>query len=582
MGDGAISRDELAQQYRRAIEQLQRVMGADFDSEKARQMGLLDRTLDGMIDRRLVAEKASDMGLVAGDLLVRNQIYNDPSFHGPAGTFDPDMFHRALANNGMSEATYIASLRHALTSNQLTAAVVAGAAAPDPLHHAIYRYRGEKRVAKVLRVPNGTLPPIGAPSQGDLAAFHDAHKAMFTAPEMRELTVLYLDPDRVAKEVKPAEEEVKAAYQERLPSLSVPERRDVKHMLLPDEAAAKKAHEELTQGRTFDAVAQELAHQSPKDTELGMITRQDLTPALADVVFKLKPGTASEPVHTALGWHILAVGKVQPGHVPPLADVRDQIVHELARDLAVNDLVKAANRLEDALAGGATLDEAAAKVGARAEKIGPVDAEGKLAGGGAASGAPKDPKFLDTAFKTKEGETSRLLETQGGGYFVVRVDKVIPPTVRPLDAVRDEVAKAWLADKRADEGRARAEKLLERAKGGETLDKIAKEMGLAVTTSEPFTRFTGDTSGPVPPQLVPPLFKASVGEAVMAPYEGGFALARLTEVKPAAAAGAAADAAPVQKELTQGLQRDMLDAFDQALRSEYEVTIHRDAVDSIQ
>ncbi len=582
VGGASITRDELAQQYRRAIEQVQRVMGSDFDSEKARQMGLLDRTLDGMIAQQLVSQKAKDLGLVASDGLVRSAIYNDPSFQGPGGTFDPDAFHRALQNAGMNEAMYVASLRKGLVANQLTAAVVAGATAPDPLHHAIYRYRGEKRVADVLKIPSASLPAVPEPTQADLAAFHDKHKAMFTAPEMRDLTVLYLDPDQVAKEVKPPEDQIKATYQERLPSLSVPERRDVKHMLLPDKATAKKAHEELAQGRPFADVAKDLAKQAPSDTDLGMITRQDLTPQLGDVAFKLKSGAFSEPVHTALGWHILAVGKIVPGHVPPLSDVRDEIVRDLSRDLAVNDLVKSANKLEDALAGGATLDEAAAKVGTKAEKVGPVDSKGKPASGADATGIPKDSKFLDTAFQTKEGQTSGLIETQGGGYFVLRVDKVIPPTVRPLDEVRDKVAAAWRTEKREAEGRARAHKLLERAKGGEPLDKIAKEMGLKTETTPPFNRFSDDPTGPLPPTLVGPLFKVNVGQVAMAQYDGGFALARLTDVKPAASPDAAADAVPLEKELTQGMQRDLLAEMNQALRGQYDVTINHDAVDSIQ
>ena len=582
VGDASISRDDLAQQYRRAIEQLQRVMGGEFDSQKAREMGLLDRTLDTMINGRLISEKARDLGLAADDLLVRNQIYSDPSFQGPGGTFDPDAFHRALAGAGMNEPIYVASLRAGLMANQLTSAIIAGASAPDTLHHAIYRYRGEKRVAELVRVPNASLPALPPPSQGELAAFHDKNKALFTAPEMRELTVLFLDPDRVAKEVKPAEDDVKSAYQERLASISVPERRDVKHMLLPDQATAKKAHDELVHGRKFDDVAKELAKQSPQDTHLGMITRRDLTPALGAAAFDLKSGGFSKPIETALGWHILAVDKIQPGHTPPLDEVRATIVHDLARDLAVNQLVKTANQIEDALAGGATLPEAAEKVGVKAEKFGPIDSKGRLASGAAAPDLPKGSKFLDTAFKTPSGERSGLVETQGGGYFVLRVEKVIPPAVRPLDQVRSQVVTAWRAHMRDERGRKRAEELLQRAKGGEALDKIAKEMGLKVETTEPFNRFTGGSDAAVPPRLVEPLFKASVGEAVMAPYDGGFALAKLTEVKPAAAAGAAADAAPLQKELIQGMQRDLLAQFDQALRGDYDVTIHRAALDTIQ
>ena len=57
----------------------------------------------------------------------------------------------------------------------------------------------------------------------------------------------------------------------------------------------------------------------------GWITRDNLRDELRDAAFQLKPGQHSGIVETTDGYYILQVDDVQPAHVKPLSEVRDQI-----------------------------------------------------------------------------------------------------------------------------------------------------------------------------------------------------------------------------------------------------------------
>jgi peptidyl-prolyl cis-trans isomerase D len=582
VGSVSITRDELAQQYRREIERLQRVMGPDFDSQRAREMGLLQRTLDSMIDGHLLGQKANDMGLVASDPLVRSRIYAEPAFQGPTHQFDAALFRQVLAQNGMTESVYVATLRGGLVRSQLTDAIAAGAEAPTVLRDAIFLYRGERRVAEYVRVPDSAAGPVPEPTQEDLAAFHAKNPALFTAPEMRELTVISLDPDAVAGDFKPTDAQIKEAYQERLPSISIPERRRVRHLLFADEDGAKKAEDLLKQGKSFDDVAKEAPGQLAQDTSLGLVARGDLPPVLADAAFTLPEGKTSAPIKDPLGWHILIVDKIEAGRTPTLESVRDDIVRDLSHDAAVDSLVKTANKVEDALAGGASLEQAAEKLGLKANAVGPIDSKGRLRNGDPATDIPTDPKFLEFAFQIPQGQASRLEESRNGGYFILRVDKVTPPTLRPLDEVRDQVAAAWKARQRQEKTQERAAKMLERAKAGEPLTKLAADAGLEAKTSEPLSRFSLDPNSAVPPPLVQALFKAHQDEAVMTAYDGGYAIGRLKEIKAAVANAASSEEAQLGREITLAMSQDLVAEYTKALRRVYEVEIHAAAVQSIQ
>jgi peptidyl-prolyl cis-trans isomerase D len=582
VGDVSISRDELARQYRREIERLQRVMGPEFDSERAREMGLLQRTLDSLVDGHLLGQRAHDVGLVASDSLVRSRIFSEPAFQGPGRQFDPLYFRRALQEVGLTEAGYVSTLRGGLTRGQLTDAIAAGAKAPSVMRDAIYRYRGERRVIDYVRIPNSTIAAGPEPTQEDLAAFHAKNAALFTLPEMRELTIISLDPDQLTDGFQPSEAQIKQAYEERLPSLSIPERRRVRQILFADEAGAKKAQELLAQGKSFDDVAKEAPGQLAQDTSLGLVTRGDLPPSLADAAFALAEGKTSEPVRDPLGWHVLIVDKVEAGNSPTLDTVRPEIVRELARDAAVGSLVKTANKLEDELAGGVSLEQAAQKLGFKTVAIGPLDARGRLRQGTPAAGMPADPKFLEYAFRIPEGQTSQLQESRNGGYFILRVDKVSAPALRPLDEVRAQVVAAWKERQRDDAARQRAEKLLQRAKSGEPLAKIAGDERLEAKTSEPVTRFALDPNAAVPAPLVAAAFKAGQDETVMAAYDGGYAIGKVKEIRPAAPSDTSAEVAQLGRELTIGVAQDLIAQYTRALHRVYDVKIHQSAVDSIQ
>jgi peptidyl-prolyl cis-trans isomerase D len=316
--------------------------------------------------------------------------------------------------------------------------------------------------------------------------------------------------------------------------------------------------------------------------DLGLVTRRDLAGPLADTVFRLDEGKSSEPVRTPLGWHIVVVDKIEAGRTPTLDQVREEITRDVARDEAVNQLVKTANKLEDELAGGASLESAADKLGLKAATVGPIDSRGRLRSGVPATNLPQHPKVLEFAFRTPQGQATQLQEVRGGGYFILRVDSIAPPALRPLDEVRAQAVQAWKDKQRDDLARARAEKLLERAKGGEPLTKIAGELGLQARTSDPVTRFAIDPNSPIPPAVVTAMFKSRAGEAVMAPYEGGYAIAKVTEVRPVAQADPSAEAAQLERELTNSVANDLITQYTRALRSSYPVTINRASVDSIQ
>lgn len=581
VGGTKVSAREFNERFRREVSRLRSVLGPQLDSNQARQLGIADTTLETLIAGRLLAMEARDLGLIVGDDQVKQAILQQTAFRNAAGQFDQAIFQQALAQSGLTEAGFVEGLRGDLTRSHLTGIISSGSTAPAHLVDQLYRYRNEKRVAEVVVIPRdaGKAPP--EPSDGEAREFHKKNAAVFSAPEMRDITAIYLDPEKRAEETDVSESKLRDEYESRLSSMSVPERRLLRQILTPDEATARRVLDRLKTGADFTAVAKEIAGQNEDATKLGLLTFNDLPKDLAEAAFKLAEKTPGEPFQSPLGWHVLLAEKIEPGKTPTFEEVRTRLRTELARELAVDGLVALANRLEDSLAGGASIEEAAEQIAVPVIKVASLDTAGRVAGGAKAPNLPKSGRFLETVFSTEQGQSSDMVETSDGGYFIVRVENVTPPALRPFDSVRADVAKAWKRSRRDEAARKRAEALRDRIRGGKSLASVAGTDGLKLVTSKEFTRFSGDADSGIPPTLATQLFRVGRGEVAMAPTPQGYAVAVVKDIRGASPSADKAGFDALRKQIGATMGNDILSQFTGALRVNYPVSIDRGAMDRL-
>lgn len=151
-----------------------------------------------------------------------------------------------------------------------------------------------------------------------------------------------------------------------------------RHILVENEADAKKALQRVKDGEDFAKVATEVSKDpGSKGGDLGFFTKDRMVPEFADAAFKLQPGQVSDPVKSQFGWHVIKVEEKREKKFPALAEVRDQVARYVAQKAQSEAIVK--------LREEAKIERTDA----------PADAaKGDAAKGDAATGAakPDDPK----------------------------------------------------------------------------------------------------------------------------------------------------------------------------------------------
>jgi peptidyl-prolyl cis-trans isomerase D len=569
-------------QFRRELQQLQQQIGSAIDIAQARNLGLIDSSLHQLIDRTLLDQETRRLGVIVSDEIVAGEIRNNPAFRNSLGQFDKSAFDQKIAAQGWTEASFFEIARGDTARGMVLTSLTAGARTPPKLLvDTLYGYRNERRVAEVLVVPPAAAGPVADPDDAAVEKYYKDHVADFTAPEYRAISYVALTPQDLAAEVPVSDQELKDEYEAHKDALTVPEKRTVEQILYPNEATAKSAFDKIKGGGDFAAVAKETVGQAP--TVFKDVAKQELQSELADTAFTLGKGESGGPIKTGLGWNLLRIDDIKPGAAPSFDKLKDEIRRGLALRAAGDLAQRRYNSLQDELAGGATLAQAAEKLKLKLVKLPVLDATGKDADGKQIESLPKAPTFLQTAFEAPVGGEAQTVEVGDGSYFVLKADGDTPAAARPLPSVRDRVVAAWKAEAGKQSAVRKAKEIADKLSAGGDFAALAKSVSGSIETTKPMTRSGDGADDKFTGTLLTALFKLKAGAVTTAPLgtAGSAVVVRLLRIVPADPKADAPARLALADTVGNGIANDLVSEYQVALDHEFGVSINHDVLNTL-
>lgn len=439
VGEIEIEANDYAREMQGQINTLTRQFGAPVSMADARSFGVDRQVLAGLVNRAALDNEAARLGLSVGDATVAAELGKISAFQGISGTFDREAYALTLQQNGTNEAAFEANLRRDVARALLTGAVAGGVVSPAPLTDTLVAYAGEKRGFSLLVLDDTALDaPLAAPTPAEVQAHYDANIATYTRPEAKRVEYAALLPETLAATMEVPEEEVQKAYDARLSEFMIPEKRLVERLVYPDEAAALAAKARLDQGTSFDDLVAERGL-TLEDVDLGDVTREELEDA-ADAVFALtEPGTVG-PLPSALGPALYRMNAILAAQETTLDAARPELLQILQTEAAARAIADKVEAIDDALAGGATLQDLSTEFGMT------------LASTDYAAGAEDNDTITGyTAFRSAadalaEGDFPEAILLEDGGLVAMQLVEILPPSPVPLDKITDKVTEATRAE----------------------------------------------------------------------------------------------------------------------------------------
>ncbi len=554
VGRTEISTNEFRQLYTERLQQIGRQFGRPLTADQARAFGLDRQVLQQAIAEAALDEEARRLGLGQSDAETMRQIVSDPNFKGVGGAFDPQRFQAMIRQFGFSEQRYVADQRKVSLRRQIAGTISAGLEPSKVRIDALSRFQNEQRSIEYVKLDAAQAGPIDPPSPETLAAYFDDHKTQFRAPEYRKISFVAITPEDVGKWTEVSDEDAKKLFEQRRSRLGAPEKREVSQIVFPNAEEALSARNRIASGTSFEELAKERGLNTA-DVDLGMVAKSGIIDtAIADAAFSLPSGEVSQPVQGKFGVALVKIGKIEAGVEPSYESVAANLKKEIATERARAKVAELRDKMEDERGGGASVIEAAQKLGLSAVTIDAVDRSGRQPGGQLVSNIPRGLDVVSQAFNSDVGVDNDPISFSGG-YVWYDVIGITPSRERGLEEVKDQVEARWRDDQISSRLKTKATEMVQKLEQGRSLADEAAAAGLKVETVSGFKR---DASLPgVPAGAITAAFRAAkdgVGQTAGA-GNNEWIVFRVTDISVPAVDLASDDI----KKLKESLQRSLTD-----------------------
>ncbi len=535
-----ISLERVAEAWSEQQSRFQQQVGSEIP--EATKKSLQENLVESFIRQQLVSERARDAGYRVDGQRLRQAIEQEPAFQLD-GKYNEQLALARLAQVGLTAERYRADVRRDLQNAELERAIVISDFATPQEISRRFALEDEQRELRWALLPAARYLAGVDVDETAVVEFYEQNASRWMRPESVRLRYAELRADQLAAEVVVTEADLQDLYAQNRDRYVVPEKRRARHILITteggDEAAARKQAEavlaEVRAGKDFSALARQYSRDSgsaAQGGDLGWADRQAFVGPFADALFAMKQGETSDLVKTEFGFHIIRLDGIEAAKVQTFEEARfdleDAVRRDKLADLFGEKQEEVQRRIERA---GADLDAIARDLGLTVGEV-PEFLRGS---GGAPLGADRgleEVVFGDAVLNLRRiGGPVPLGEDR---FVIVKVLEHRKAAPKPLAEVRDEVIAALRLQRAAEAARAAADAALQRLEAGESLEAVAKTLGV---TAEP-ARFVGRVDPSVPANVLEAAFAARrpqagkpVVQAVTLDQDGGAALMVMTQAR---------------------------------------------------
>jgi peptidyl-prolyl cis-trans isomerase D len=574
-GDAEITSEDFRVAFNRRLRALSSRLNQNFTPDEARSLGIDRQVLAELLRDGALASQAKGLKLSIPPSLVAERVAGNPAFRNAKGEFDPVDFRRLLEINGLTEQEFIASEQQDLVRQAITSTIDSGLAVPEALVEIAWRHRNEQRDASYFDIP-ATAVSVPEPSEADIEAFYAGNQALFTTPERRTVLAVILDAATLAKTIDVTDAEIQTAYERDKEKFGSPEKRNVQQIAFPDEASARAALDRIRAGEDFMKIAEERGL-TAKAVDLGEVTQTQIPDAaLAEAAFKLGLNEVSEPVKGKLAVAIVRVTAIVPGATKELAAVRNELADGIRLKHAREAILDLHDRIEDARAGGQSLEEIATTNDLQQVTLEAVDASGRFADGKEAPDFPGKAAVLKAAFASDVGVENDAVAIGDDGFTWYEVRDTQAAAARPLAEAKADAIAAWKAQRLRELLLETARGYQSRAAGGESFAKLAEEARAEIKQVTAIKR--NEASGAFGVEAVAALFAAAPdGYAVALGADGRSArVIRSSPVLLPPFDSGSEEAKAIRNVLTNSLGNDLYASYLDELQTEIGIKVNEE------
>ena len=481
VGREKISATDLDTQFRGILARLRQRNPQLSIKEFLAQDGL-NEVLTYAMDGKAVMQWGEKYGLYVGDRLVDSEIAKDPNLQTPDGKVDNALYRQLLASQGTTDGVFRGEQTQVLMAKLLLTSNSLGLKSPRKVTSRYVAVLTEHRRGAIVTLPPAAFAPTTAPSDAEVTAWYNDHKADYILPERRTIRYLTFTDAAVKDAAAPNDAEIAARYNANKAKYAAADKRKLSQMVLPTEAAARQVLAEVAAGKTLEVAAQT---KGLAVAQLGSLTRDayagQSSADAANAVFAAPAAKVVGPFKGPLGWLLVRVDAREATPGKTLEQAKPELLKELTEEKRKIEIASFGEKIEEELDNGATLGDLAKELGLTVSETPPLTANGMIFGQDGIAAPAELARVVPAAFQMDGTGQPQLAEVEAGKTFAIYDVGTIAPAAPPLLAtIRARVTEDARIAKGEAAAKAAAEKVQAQIQKGVPVDVAVASLGIAL------------------------------------------------------------------------------------------------------
>jgi len=489
VGRDKISVDLYYDTIRQRIESLKEQY-KELDAGFIQQLNIPLQTLEQLIQRSLIRQKADQLGIKASDSEVREKIISYPVFQQDGKFVGFEKYEQILNWNRISVVDFENALKEEIIMEKVIKAVTVGAVATEEEVWENYKNRTESVRMEYLILESENMTVEAQPGDEEIRQYFESKKNDYKVLEKREGLYVFFKTDDLKDLVAFTDKEIENYYKENLSQFREPEQIRVSRIFLTLTGQEREAVrtqgdqilERAKRGEDFGelALVYSMDDKAENRGDWGLYDWRSLSSEEQDVIQKMEKDEVSSLMEMDEGMSILKVTDRVPEVTRSMDEVRERIVSILTEQKGRQMAEDRVSKLEKAARKSKDLKSTAQELGYSAQ------ATGLLADGDSLDDIDPSGSFSRNLFGLEMDDVSSPIYTYRG-VGVIQLKKIEDPRPAAFEDVKEQVKEEVLKEKQKEKAFKRMKQARREFQSGD-VERVAEKYELEVKTSEEHIR----------------------------------------------------------------------------------------------
>lgn len=363
-----ISYSDFSKKYSDIYDMYKRYMGGSLPEDFLKSMNLKQQAFDALINQTIVMNKAEEIGISADDDEVRNSIMFHQAFQRD-GQFDERQYQYVLKQYKMTPEDFEKNQRASIMGTKLEALIKSAAHVSEQELFEAYALQSGKINIDFIRISPKNFTNRVNPTNADLEKYLKDNAESFRVPEKLRAQYVFFAADNYSGKISVSDNEIEEYYSFRKAEYEKQGDKSLTSALKGKIAAEIKntkaldiASEEVKKLRDtvyqYDNLEEQARKFNVRIHSTGFFPLNSPPAEFAQVkdlqkhLVDLKKGDLSPILATPKGFYLLRIADSKSSYIPPLTEVRGEVVRKYTEKESDILAGKEANAIVDSLKKG--------------------------------------------------------------------------------------------------------------------------------------------------------------------------------------------------------------------------------------